>query len=113
MFHQGVLENLGAANEPVVLGHSLDQHVFGEGGGLVVGAEAFNKRVEFGLLFVWLDPELARKSVPEIVHAGIGFSFGGFRSGRELGILSIRFDLGSSGHEVSLKCESQARGLAF
>ena len=90
--HGDVLEALSALAEPVVLGHFLDEQGFGDGGWLVLGAEAAEEGVEFVLILRGKDGEGAGEAV-----AG-GFPGFGFGSGAVLRVFLVRADLGFGGH---------------
>jgi hypothetical protein len=89
-----VLEHQGALREPERLRHSIDEHGFGETGGLVLVAESAKQHVEFIVVFPRQDAEGSGEAVAEIVHRGDGFSGGGSGAGAVLGVGLIGCDLG-------------------
>lgn len=78
------LEPHGALGEPVVLRHLLDEHGFGDGGGLMLGVKSDEEEIEFLLLFGGEDGECAAESPTEIVERGDGFARLGARAGTVL-----------------------------
>ena len=86
LFERQVLEMKGALYEPLVLRHSLDEHVFGVVGRLMVGYEAG----EHSIVLVWIfgleEMEGAREAVAEIILGRGGFAFRGFGTGAVLGV---------------------------
>ncbi len=99
VIESGVLEDKGAFREPGGLRHFVDQHGFGEGGGLVLLAQAVEQLVEFVLLFPGEHAERAGEAVTKIVHRRNGFAFRSTRPRGELSVSLIGCNLSLRGHE--------------
>jgi hypothetical protein len=100
VFHFDRLQALGTLAEPMVLGHFVDQDLFGYRGGLVLVTESLFDLIEaFGILAFEQEEGVTGEAMTEVVQAG-GF-FTSFRngSGRVLRIFAIRFALGGCRHD--------------
>jgi hypothetical protein len=94
-----VLQRLGAAAQPSVLRHAVDQQVLGGGGGLMLAAQLVEPGFELTLRFVGHDDEVVgggdggSETVTGVVSGGDGFPFGTGGAGGELRISLIGGDL--------------------
>ena len=81
-----------------MLGHVLDQDLFGDGLGPMVGFKSELESSEGGGVFPGQQLEVARETVAQMVAAGDLFPGVGTRTGGELGIGAIGGELSFGGH---------------
>jgi nucleoside-diphosphate-sugar epimerase len=97
-----------------MLGHGLDERLFGGGGGLVFVAEGGEEIVKIGLAFRGKHPEGAGggEAMAEVIARGGGLAGCCLRTGRELRICLIGGDLRCGRHTPRVSPEAcGARGL--
>ena len=76
-----VLQSLGTAAEPFVLGHALDQDLFGSGLRIMLGAKAGEESFEVDWFLPSKEMEGSGETVPKIVQRDGLFALGGFGAG--------------------------------
>ncbi len=95
--HDHFLHDLSALTEPVMLGETVDQDVFGGRGGFVFAAQILEKVVEGVLAFGREDEELAAEAVFEAILGRDGFALLGGGTGGVLGVFVIDFGARAGG----------------
>ena len=86
-------ERLGALRKPIVLRHFLNEHLFGDGGGLVLGGEVALQLDVERFVFGREKAEVTGETMGEPVEGGDGFTGFGFGTGGELGVEPVGSEL--------------------
>jgi hypothetical protein len=108
-----VLQADGALREPMRLRHFGDEQFLGGAGGLVLGEEHGQKRIEGGGVFPRDDDLTARETVFDRITRRSQFAFRAAWSGRILGVLAIDFNAASGGGRFCETKPISGRGLAW
>src|SRR5579863_2083187 len=92
-----ILDPIGAEADPVMVGHALDENLFGKGGGLVFADEVVEQSAEVLLVFAGDEAGAGGEAPGKAVAGRFGFAFVGLGTGGFLRVGLVGCDLSLRG----------------